>query len=179
MITLQILAGLHLLFAGVFVGSNVFLDFLLTPRLDFIPPGQAARLGEKLGIDFAVLSWISLLGLPTTGLLLLWRAGGIHRLLELSFYTTGYGSALLIMMTIWLTLAITGAILTFYLRPRVVVKLPYDVTRQEIESARERTIRTAQWMRRLARYNAIASMVNIVIGGFLRYSGFLPLPRLF
>ena len=179
MMTLQILAGLHVLFAGVFVGSNVFLDFLLTPRLDLIPPGQAARLGEKLGVDFAILSWISLLGLPITGLLLLWRAGGIHRLVEPRFYLTGYGSALLTMMVIWLTLVITGVFLTFYLRPRVVVKLPYDVTRQDVEGARAGAIKTVQWMRRLARYNAIVSAINIMIGGFLRYSGFLPYPALF
>lgn len=179
MIDFQILAGLHVLFAGVFVGSNVFLDFLLTPRLDLIPPGQAARLGEKLGIDFAVLNWISLIGLPITGLLFLFRAGAIHRLLEPHFYLTGYGSALLIMMTIWLTLVITGLILTFYLRPRVIVKLPYDVSRQEVESAREKAIKTAEWMRRLARYNAIASMIDILVGTFLRFGGFLPYSGLF
>src|SRR5215470_17584286 len=130
---LQVLVALHLLFAAVFVGSNVFLDFLLTPRLDLIPPGQAARLGDKLGTDFAILNWITLIGLPLSGLLLLWRLGTISELLDPAFFTGGYGAALLTMISIWLSLIITAAILTFYLRPRVVVKLPYNATREQVE----------------------------------------------
>ena len=95
---LQILLGLHMLMAALFVGSNVFLDFLLTPGLDLIPPGQAARLGEKLGINFAILSWISLIGLPLTGGLLLYQYGTLELLLDGGFYTTDYGLALAAMM---------------------------------------------------------------------------------
>lgn len=172
MIELQILVGLHILLAALFVGSNVFLDFLLTPRLDLIPPGQAARLGEKVGMDFAILNWISLVGLPVTGVWMLARFGTIGRMLEPGFYATGYGSALLVMMLIWLSLTITGAILTFVLRPRAVVKLPYDASRQEVEDGRTNAIETATWMRRLARFNAIASMLSVMIGGALRFGGF-------
>jgi len=169
---LQVLAGFHLFFAAVFVGSNIFLDFLLTPRLDLIPPGQAARLGDKLGTDFAWLNWIALVGSPTTGLLLLWRLGTFSSLWDLSFYVTGYGAALLSMMTIWFSLIVTAAILTFYLRPRVVVKLPYDATRQQVEDSRTGAVRYANWMKRLARYNVISSSIIILIGGFLRFGGF-------
>jgi uncharacterized membrane protein len=171
-IELQLLMGLHILFAAVFVGSNVFLDFLLTPRLDLIPPGQAARLGERLGVDFAVLNWITLAGLPLTGLLMLWRMATIGDLLTRDFYVRGYGVALTTMIAIWLSLVVTASILTFYLRPRVVVKLPYDVTRQQVEGARTDAIRYAGWMRWFARYNVIASMVAVLVGGFLRYGGF-------
>ncbi len=169
---LQILIGLHILLAAIFVGSNVFLDFLLTPRLDLIPPGQAARLGDKIGVDFAILNWITLGGMPLTGLLLLWRSSTIGQLVTLEFYTTGYGTALAAMMAIWLTLVISAAILTFYLRPRVLVKLPYDTTRQQVEGARKEAIRYANWMRWFARYNVISSMLAIMIGGFLRFGGF-------
>lgn len=172
MIELQILVGLHILLAALFVGSNVFLDFLLTPRLDLIPPGQAARLGEKVGVDFAILNWISLVGLPVTGIWMLVRFGSLGRLAEPGFYATGYGSALLAMMIIWLCLAVTGAILTFVLRPRAVVKLPYDASRQDVENGRTKAIDTAAWMRRLARFNAIASMLSVLIGGALRFGGF-------
>lgn len=171
-IDLQVLVAFHLLFAAIFVGSNIFLDFLLTPRLDLIPPGQAARLGDKLGTDFAILNWIALGGLPLSGLLLLWRMGTIGQLAQASFYVSGYGVALLSMMTIWTTLIATAVILTFYLRPRVVVKLPYDATRQQVEGSRTDAIRYANWMRRLARYNAIASVVALLVGGFLRFGGF-------
>jgi uncharacterized membrane protein len=171
-IDLQVLVAFHLLFAAIFVGSNIFLDLLLTPRLDLIPPGQAARLGDKLGTDFAILNWIALGGLPLSGLLLLWRMGTIGQLLQAAFYISGYGVALVSMMTIWASLIATAAILTFYLRPRVVVKLPYDATRQQVEGSRTEAVRYANWMRRLARYNAIASVVALLVGGFLRFGGF-------
>ncbi|MBI2964307.1 MAG: CopD family protein [Deltaproteobacteria bacterium] len=164
--------GLHVLCAGIFVGANVFLDFLLTPRLELIPPGQAARLGDRLGVDFARLIWATLIGLPATGLLMLLRFGLWGDLVDYQFYLTGYGSALLFMIVIWLTVTVNGAILTFYLRPRVIVKLPYDATRQEIEDKRNAAPDAAAWMRRLARYNAIAGMVGVMVGGFLRFGGF-------
>jgi uncharacterized membrane protein len=169
---LQILVSFHLFFAAVFVGSNVFLDFLLTPRLDLIPPGQAARLGDKLGTDFAWLNWAALIGSPLSGILLLWRLGDLPSLLDPSFLFGGYGIALLSMITLWFTLIITAAILTFYLRPRVVVKLPYDASRQQVEGSRTDAMDYAKWMQRLARYNVIASTIIIVIGGFLRFGGF-------
>jgi uncharacterized membrane protein len=172
LIVLQTLIAAHLLFAAVFVGSNIFLDFLLTPSLDVIPPGQAARLGDKLGTQFAILNWITLVGLPASGYLLLWRLGRLPGLLNIHFYMSGYGQALLLMVLIWLSLVITAAILTFYLRPRVVVKLPYDSTRQQVEGVRADAILYAGWMRRLARYNAIVSSLAIVVGGFLRFGGF-------
>lgn len=174
MIWMQILVGLHMLFAGVFVGSNIFLDYLLMPRLDLIPPGQAARLGEKLGVDFAWMNWVCLVGLPITGILLFYWFGPIGQLLHPAFYLTAYGFALLVMVLIWLSLVYTGAILTWYLRPKVVVKLPYDASRQEVEGSRTQAMASAETMRKYARYNAIVSVINILIGGFLRFGGFLP-----
>src|ERR1022692_2090159 len=107
---LQIIVSFHMFFAAVFVGSNIFLDFLLTPRLDLIPPGQAARLGDKLGTDFALLNWIALLGLPLSGILLLWRLGNLPSLLDPTFFAGGYGVALMSMVSIWLSLVVTAAI---------------------------------------------------------------------
>src|SRR5208283_3175022 len=146
---------------AVFVGSNVFLDFLLTPRLDVIPPGQAARLGDKIGVDFAILNFIALGGLPLTALLLLWRLSVIGRLITWQFYGTGYGVALLGMMIIWLSLVVTATFLTFYLRPRVLIKVPFDTTRQQVETARTDAMLYATWMQRFARYNVIVSVLAI------------------
>ena len=175
----SLLIGLHLLCAAIFVGANVFLDFLLTPRLELIPPGQAARLGDRLGVDFAWMIWGTLVGLPLTGLTLLIRFGMTWQLLDPRFYVTGYGSALTTMMLIWVTVTVNGAILTFYLRPRVIVKIPCNATRQEVEDKRNAAPAAAAWMRRLARYNAIAGMVAVVVGGFLRFGGFWQLTNLY
>lgn len=168
---LKVLTGLHVLFAGTFVGSNIFLDFLLTPRLDLLPPGQAARLGEKLGTDFAILNFATLGGSAATGFLMGWRLKMLGRMTGLHFYGTGYGAGLLVMIVLWLSLIVTGLILTFFLRPRVVVKLPFNSSREEVEGSRESAVKYAAWMRRLARYNAITAVILVLDGGFLVRGG--------
>jgi uncharacterized membrane protein len=169
---IKILTALHLTFAAFFVGGNVFMDFILTPRLELIPPGQAARLGEKMGNDFALFNWVCLIGLIVVGSLLIWQKDLASQMTEGDFWSSPYGSALAIKEFIWTTLVITGAIMTFYLRPRVIVKLPYDASREEIEDDREKTIQYADWMRYLARYNGIAATVALITGAFLAKGGF-------
>lgn len=171
-LVIQILTALHLTFAALFVGGNIFMDFILTPRLDLIPPGQAARLGEKMGNDFALFNWVCLIGLIVVGSLLIWQKDLATQMTGFEFWTSSYGFALLIKELIWTSLVITGAIMTFYLRPRVIVKLPYDASRELIESDREKTIEYADWMRRLARYNGVAAVVALVSGAFLAKGGF-------
>ncbi|MGA8344732.1 MAG: hypothetical protein WB781_22570, partial [Candidatus Sulfotelmatobacter sp.] len=89
------------------------------------------------------------------------------------FYGSGYGVALLSMIMIWLSLVVTATILTFYLRPRVLIKVPYDTTRQQVESARQDAMLYATWMQRLARFNVVVSVLAVLVGGCLRFSGFL------
>jgi uncharacterized membrane protein len=174
-----ILVGLHLLFAAVFVGANVFLYFLLAPRLELIPPPQVARLGERLTVDFAWVAWGTLIGLPITGIAQLVRLGMIGELFESSFYVTSYGAALAVMMLLWFSMVVTGWVMTFPLRSRLAIGLPYDPGRQEIEAGRNTAPAAVAWIRRLARYNAVAGVIAAVVGGFLRFGGFWQLREVF
>lgn len=169
---LQAATALHLLAAAVFVGSNVFLDFVFSPRLALIPPGQATRLSEKVGSDFALLNWAALLTLLASGAVLVVELGIDPRLLEARFYATGYGLALATMSLLWLSVVVSSALLTFYLRPRVLVKLPIATRVYEVEPAKRRSAAMAVWMRRLARYNGVASLLALIAGGTLRWGGF-------
>jgi uncharacterized membrane protein len=169
---LQVATALHLLAAAVFVGSNVFLDFILSRRLELIPPGQAARLSEKVGSDFALLNWTALLVLLASGVALILELRLDPQLLTAGFYATGYGLALATMVALWITVVGCSAVLAFYLRPRVLVKLPIDTRILDVEPARMRSIAMATWMRRLARYNGFASILAMVVGGSLRWGGF-------
>jgi putative copper export protein len=168
---LKIFLSLHVAFAAMFVGGNVFLDFILTPRLELIPPGQAARLSGKMGNDFALFNWICLIGILVTGMLTMWHKGITGSVFDTTFITTSYGAALLVKEILWTTLIFTGAMMTFYLRPRVIVKLPYDASRESIEADREDTIRYADWMRRLARYNGVAAVIALISGVFMNQGG--------
>ncbi len=170
-LTWQILTASHVVFAAFFVGGNVFMDFILTPRLELIPPGQAARLGEKMGNDFAIFNWVCLVGLLGTGLGLAYWAGFDNSLFSPSFLGTSAGFALLVKELCWSTLIVTGALMTFYLRPRVIVKLPIGASREQIDNSRTDTVRYANWMRWMARYNAVAGIAALVFGVFLSRGG--------
>lgn len=170
-LVLKIFLSLHVAFAALFVGGNVFMDFLLSPRLDLIPPGQAARLGEKLGNDFAIFNWVCLIGILITGWLVMWRNGLEGSVFDIDFVQTSYGAALLVKEVIWTTLIFTGAMMTFYLRPRVIVKLPYDASREEIEANREATMTYSKWMRWMARYNGVAAVIALLSGAFMSKGG--------
>lgn len=169
---LQVATALHVLAAAVFVGSNVFLDFILSRRLELIPPGQAARLSEKVGGDFAVLNWAALAVLLGSGTALILKLNLDAELLRASFYSTGYGLALAAMIALWLAVVVSSALMTFYLRPRVLGKLPINTRIHDLEPSRLQSVATATWMGRLARFNGFASILAILVGGSLRWGGF-------
>lgn len=167
----KLLVMAHVLFAALFVGGNVFMDFLLSPRLDLIPPGQAARLGEKLGNDFAIFNWVCLIGIMVTGVGSMWIRDFAGSVFDIDYLQTAPGIALAIKEVIWTTLIFTGAMMTFYLRPRVIVKLPYDASRESIESDREATINYSVWMGRMARYNGVAAVIALLCGVVMSKGG--------
>lgn len=170
-ITYTVLVGFHLLFAALFVGGNAFLDFLLSPRLDLLPPGQAARLGEKLGMDFALYSWGALVGLFVTGTIVAAHLGVLGQLTDIAFWGTEYGRGLVVMIGGWLVMIVSATVLTFYLRPRVVVKLPHNATREDTTAKRDDAVRYAKYMSWLARFNAVGSFALVFVGTFLSKNG--------
>lgn len=167
-----ILIGLHILFGGVFLGVNIYLDFILMPALSGILPGQAARFSERVGARVFVMMAVSLLGLGGTGLTMLYRIGMLPMLAVPSFYLSGYGLALLVMMFIWLSTMTTALLLQYWFRPRFLARMPLATDKESIEAARDAGIEAGTRMGYLARYNAAAALVAILTGGFLRYGGY-------
>ncbi len=168
---LQILTGVHLLGSATFVGSNILLE-LLIKRLELIPPRQAARVSDRLGVDLAVLNFTALALIAGTGVARLFVSDLSQAMTRLSFYGSSYGAAMTVMIGLWVTLVVSASLLTFYLRPRVIVKLPYDATREEVGDRIERSMQLIRWMRLLGRYNIAAGIAAFVVGGFIRYGGF-------
>lgn len=167
---LQVLAGLHILSAAVFVGSNTLLESLLR-RLSLIPPRDAATLSDRLGVDLAVVNFSALGVLAATGIARLFVSDVADQAFKLSFWTSGYGLALAAMIGLWVTL-VASAFTLMSLRGRAVVKLPFDATREEVKERAEVAIRAAALMRKLGVYNLAAGAAIILVGGFLRYGGF-------
>lgn len=167
---LQILSGLHILAAGVFVGSNALIE-LLVRRLELIPPADAATVSSKLGLDLTVLNGGALVVAGGTGIGRIFVSETEDQYAEAGFWGTGYGIAMACMIGLWLTLLVTAAVLV-YLRRLAVAKLPFDATREEVERSAESGMRAADWMRRIGWYNLAAGIALVGVGGFLRYGGF-------
>jgi hypothetical protein len=169
---MQVLIGLHILFGSIFLGVNIYLDFILTPALSEILPGQAARFSDRVGSRVFLIMFVSLSGLGITGFWMLWRMGMLPALADPGFYITSYGAALSVMMFIWLTTMTTALLLQYWLRPMFLSRMPLTVDKETIEAAREAGIEAGNRMGLLARYNAVAALVAILTGGFLRYGGY-------
>ncbi len=170
MIVEQLTSGAHLLAAGVFVGSNVLLERVVK-RLDAVPPREAARLGELLGTDVVYINFTALIVLGATGIYLL-KDMTFGAFAQPAFYISGYGFARSLMIILWLTVIISSSVMTFYLRPRMLPKLPYDVTRDALKQIGERAMAANAWTTRLGRYNLAAGALSMFIGGFVQPSGF-------
>lgn len=171
MLDLQIAVGLHVLAGGVFVGCNVLLERVVH-RLDAIPPREAARMGELIGTDIIWINFGALAVVALSGLYLMWVAGTLPSIADPWFYTDGYGIALGLMMLLWLSVVATSLVITFYLRPRLLVKLPFDTSREVLEDIGNTAMRANTAMSWLGRYNLAAGVTTILIGGFIRYGGF-------
>lgn len=171
MTELKLMAGLHMLAAGIFVGSNVLLERVIK-RLDAVPPREAARLGELLGTDIVYINFIALITAGAVGIYRLASTGMIAAFAQAEFYTTGYGVAISLMILLWVTLIISSSVITFYLRPRLLVKLPFDTSRDALEQFGNSAMAANVWMTWLGRYNLTAGVLAFLIGGFLRLGGF-------
>ena len=166
----QLALALHLLAAGTFVGCNVLLERVVH-RLDAIPPREAARMGELIGTDIVFINYGALLTAFLSGLYLLWSSGTLGDVVTLAFYADAYGRTLGVMMALWASLIVTSSLITFYLRPRLLVKLPFDVKRDALEQIGARAMAANAWMSRLGRYNLGAGIVAVLSGAVLHYGG--------
>jgi DNA-binding FadR family transcriptional regulator len=132
MLSLQVLTALHILAACVFVGSCIFL-LRVTRRAVAIPPREAARLSELLGVDVAVIAVLGLGILGATGLLRMMIQSEVGRVFEWSFVSTAYGAALVVMILLWAVAVVAMLLMIFYFRPRLKIQLPYDSSRQVLD----------------------------------------------
>ena len=167
---LQLALALHLLAAATFVGCNVLLERVVL-RLDAIPPREAARMGELIGTDIVFINYGALLTAFFSGLYMLWSNGTLGDAMTLAFYGDAYGRTLGLMMGLWASLIVTSSVITFHLRPRLLVKLPFDIKRDALEQIGAEAMAANEWMGRIGRYNLAAGIVAVLSGAVLHYGG--------
>jgi uncharacterized membrane protein len=164
---LRIATVLHVLAAAVYVGGSVFLELVFGPSQDSIPPSQASVIGQKVGIRFAVLAWISLLIIGLSGACQLYAKGLLNPLL----FTTRVGIWTLSMIGLWVLLAINGAVMTLGIRPRLEKRLSLPVTPEIGVRRLEELGLVSRRLDRLVRLNTALATIALIIGASLRYGG--------
>lgn len=167
LLTLRII---HILAAGVLVGSVIFNYFLLRPALRLIPPAHAVVVAQRVGNLFTYTGWTTLGLLFLSGLL---RLGDPSIILKLDFYTSGYGRSLGMMIIFWFLTVVSSTIMTFTLRPKLMKKLSVssNPTLADVEKRRADQMYASTWMDRLQLANVIAATLALVAGASIAFGG--------
>jgi hypothetical protein len=164
----QISIVLHLFAVVALVGSLIFNTLVLMPALKRVPPAHSSVISEKIG---SALMWLGLgsLGvLGVTGVVLVWVQGTLGQVLNLAFWTSGYGWRLGLMFVSWLGLVCTGTLSAVWYRRVLKPKLPYTAGLRELEERRAAQQRVAAWQDGLAYANLALALLALLGGALLR-----------
>lgn len=167
LLTLRVI---HILAAGVLVGSVIFSYFLLRPALRLIPPAHAVVVAQRVGTLFTYLGWAALGLLFLSGLL---RLADPLVVFRFHLYTSSYGRSLAMMILFWFLTVVSSTIMTFVLRPKLMKKLSVssNPTLADVEKRRASQIAASSWMDRLQFANAVTSTLALIAGASIAFGG--------
>jgi uncharacterized membrane protein len=168
---------LHDISIAVYIGGAISMEFVLGPAQASIPPAQAQVMGQKTADRFLWFVWGSLGMILLTGLLRLEQ----KRMLvgEWPFFQTpgglsaDYGQTLLAMILLWCVLAINGALITFYFRPRLQGKLGSGMSAAQVSAAQNAKIQAATWVQRITRTDIVIALLIALMGASLARGGLI------
>jgi uncharacterized membrane protein len=157
----------HILAIVVYLGGTFFMDLLLVPALNRIPPAQAAIVSQQTGEIFAVTAWISLGLIAVSGLAFLYLDGSVGP----DLFLRPYGWVIGAKMFLFLLLVVNGLIMTIGIRPRLNSLLPLKATELELKAKQADMMSAASTLNRLIRLNLIIAGVAVILGVFLTFGG--------
>ena len=175
---LQVIYGiLHDLSIAVYIGGAVAMEYVLGPAQNSIPPAQAQVMGQKTADRFIWLVWGSLGVIIVTAILRLEALGHIAYGWPVLQSTMGlgqdYGRTIWAMLILWCVLVANGAVMTFYLRPRLSGKLKPGTTSAGVQAAQQAKMEAAKWVERITKADIIIAIVIALFGASLRFNGIL------
>src|SRR5215471_7045156 len=158
----------HILAIVVYLGGTFFMDLLLVPALNRIPPAQAAIVGQQTGEIFAVTAWITLGLIAASGLTFLYLSGA----LGLDLFLRPYGWLIGAKTFLFLLLVVNGLIMTIGIRPRLNAQLSLKTTEPELKAKQADMMSAASTLNRLIRLNLIIASLAVILGVTLAFGGF-------
>jgi uncharacterized membrane protein len=162
----QALRIIHILSAGVLVGSVIFNYFLLRPALRLIPPAHAVVIAQKVGTLFTYLGWSALGLLFLSGLWRLYIGGDLDVLISRELFAYGHSRSLALMIFSWFVTVVSSSIMTFSLRPKLMKKLlvSSNPALADVEKRRLTQMEASRWLDRLQLLNVITSTLALLAG---------------
>ena len=157
----------HVASVAIYFGGVFFMDVLLTPALNLIPPAQAAIVSRRIGRDFALMAWGALILIAITGILLLYLNG----LFSVHLFTTSYGRWMLLKLLLGLTLLINGLLMTLWLRPRMEAMLPPGAPEAAYKAKQAEIMSASNALNLLVRIDLIVAGIALIIGVSLEFGG--------
>jgi uncharacterized membrane protein len=158
----------HILAIVIYLGGTFFMDLLLVPALNRIPPAQAAIVSQRTGEIFAVTAWITLGLIAASGLTFLYLSGS----LGLDLFLRPYGWLIGAKTFLFLLLVVNGLIMTIGIRPRLNAPLPLKTTESELKAKQADMMSAASTLNRLIRLNLIIASVAVILGVTLTFGGY-------
>lgn len=129
MILDELLRVAHTGAVALYVGGAIIVTLALRRALEAIPPAQAGIVGNRVGTDFTIISWVALLTWGASGYWLLVRGDWDDfrspqtLFIKPDLLDSGFGWMLVLMVASWFGMVINGLLITFWLRPRLTRKL--------------------------------------------------------
>ncbi len=170
LLTLRII---HILSAGILVGSVIFNYFLLRPALRLIPPAHAVVIAQKIGTLFTYLGWSALGLLFLSGLSRLYIGGDLGVLVTRELYAYGHSRSLALMILSWFVTVVSSSIMTFSLRPKLMKKLlvSSNPALADVEKRRLTQMEASLWLDRLQLLNVITATLALIAGASIVEGG--------
>lgn len=169
---------LHDIAIATYIGGAIAMEYVLGPAQNSIPPAQAQVMGQKTADRFLWLVWGSLGVIIVTAVLRLEKLGHIS-FTDPPFFQSNlalnqdYGRTIWTMFALWCVLVINGAIMTFYLRPRLAGKLKAGTSAAGVQASQQAKMDAAKWVERITRTDIVIAIVVALLGASLRFGGLL------
>lgn len=135
----EILRVVHTGAVAFYVGGAFIITIAMRRALSAVPPAQASIIGSRVGTDFTIISWLSLIAWGASGYWLLERGGWDNfgspwtLFIDDDVVTSGWGWALLAMVAAWVVMVVNGILITFLFRPRLTRRLSPDASEEEVD----------------------------------------------
>lgn len=166
----ELLRVAHTGAVALYVGGAIIVTIALRRALEAIPPAQANIVGNRLGTDFTLISWAALITWGVSGYWLLARgdwddfSSPQTLFIDPDLLSSGFGWMLVLMVAAWLGMVINGAVITFYLRPRLSRRLAPSSPPERFEQARKEVAFAARAVEALAIMNLLLAVAATLAG---------------